>query len=150
MHPDERSAVVEVTALCFKGFRGHYHADPRLDGEQCDAVYPSWASRCCAGDTADIVLVVEVEGRVAGFSAFRAISDAEGQLVLGAVAPWANGRGLYGQMTLAGAAWCRERGLERLLAVTELGNLPSQRTWANLGMKPSASTYTFHRWFLTE
>ena len=61
--------------------------------------------------------------------------------------PWANGRGLYGQMTLAGALWCREQGLETLLAITQFGNLPSQRTWANLGMKPTASAYTFHRWF---
>lgn len=145
--PEERSQVVELAGTCFKGFMGHYHADARLDPEQCDEVYRSWADRCCTGDAADVVVVAVLDGAIGGFSAFRAVSESEGQLVLGAVAPWANGRGLYGQMTLDGAGWCRRRELQTLLAITQLGNLASQRTWAALGMKPSATAYTFHRWF---
>lgn len=147
LRPEERAEVVELAAMCFKDFMGHYHADARLDPEQCDEVYRSWADRCCTGEAADVVVVVPLEGTIAGFSAFRAVSDGEGQLVLGAVASWANGRGLYGQMTLSGAGWCRQRELQTLLAITQLGNLASQRTWAGLGMKPAAAAYTFHRWF---
>src|SRR5262249_52803998 len=110
-------------------------------------VYRSWADRCCTGEAADVVVVVPLEGTIAGFSAFRAVSDSEGQLVLGAVAPWANGRGLYGQMTLSGAGWCRRRELQTLFAITQPDNPASQRTWAPLGMKPAAAAYPFHRWF---
>lgn len=149
LRPEERTDVAELAAAAFSRFMGHYHANPRLPRDQCDAAYRSWADRCCSGEAADVVVVAELWGQVAGFSAFRAVSGTEGQLVLGAVADWARGHGLYGQMTLAGAAWCRGRGLRTLLAITQLGNLPAQRTWANLGMKPVAAAYTFHRWWGT-
>ncbi|MBZ0274556.1 MAG: hypothetical protein K8I60_00340, partial [Anaerolineae bacterium] len=44
---EEAGQVEAIAGEIFKGYGGHYHADPRLDRAQCDAVYPSWAYRSC-------------------------------------------------------------------------------------------------------
>jgi len=100
-------------------------------------------ARCSA---ADLTLVAAVDAVVIGFSAFRLISHQEAQLVLGAVLPSAAGRQLYSRLTLAGGAWAGEQGRLSLLCVTQLGNLAAQRSWARVGLQPSAAFYTFHLW----
>jgi len=68
------------------------------------------------------------------------------QLVLGAVDPEARGRHIYTQLTLAGMAWAREQGLNWILAITQAGNIPAQRSWVAAGLSPSDATSTFHLW----
>jgi len=144
--PADEVAIGSVAEECFRGYGGHYHADPRLDPNAADAAYVDWALRCARGEAADLTLVAVVGAEVVGFSAFRLNSDREAQLVLGAVLRGAAGRQLYGRLTLAGAAWAGEQGRLSLLCVTQLGNLAAQRSWARVGLQPSAAFYTFHLW----
>ena len=144
--PGDEAAVLAVAGECFRGYGGHYHADPRLDPAAADAAYIDWALRCARGDAADVTLVASVGAEVVGFSGFRLISDEEAQLVLGAVLPSAAGRHLYSRLTLAGAAWAEVQGRKSLLCVTQLGNLAAQRSWTRVGLQPSAAFYTFHLW----
>ena len=139
--------VVAIARESFGGYAGHYHADQRLPREHCNEVYPSWARRCCLGEAADHVVVAEVDGRMAGFSAFQRLEQAEARLQLGAVAPWARGRRLYAKMALAGMAWCHEQGLSRMSAITQTTNFAAQHSWIRSGMVPLDVWYTFHRWF---
>lgn len=139
-------AVVELARDSFTGYSGHYHADPMLPRHLCDEVYPSWAERCCRGDAADTVLVVDLQGRLAGFSAFGILADREARLQLGAVADWARGHQLYTEMALAGMAWAREAGAVSMTAVTQTTNLAAQHSWLRAGMTPRDFWYTFHGW----
>lgn len=147
LRPGDAEAVVAIARESFGGYAGHYHADQRLPRERCDEVYPSWARRCCLGEAADHVVVAEVDGRVAGFSAFQRLNQAEARLQLGAVAPWARGRRLYMKMALAGMAWCLVQGLTRMSAITQTTNLAAQHSWIRSGMIPVDVWYTLHRWF---
>lgn len=144
---DEAAEVRAVARAAFRGYGGHYHADPRLDREACDEVYADWAHRSCASPgVADGVLVAEVDGRVAAFATLRFNSATEGEGVLFGVAPGARGRGLYPLLMGAGLRFCAERGRTRMVVSTQITNLTVQRAWIRLAFEPCRAEYTFHRW----
>ncbi len=141
----EEALVEAIARQSFSGF-GHYHADSRLDRHQSDEVYASWARRCCAGAAADRTFIAELDGSPSGFGAFRCNAD-EGEMVLGAVSPWARGHGVYRVITLAGMEWCHRQGARRMHAATTVTNTAAQRAWLRAGMLPDSVSYTFHKWF---
>jgi GNAT superfamily N-acetyltransferase len=148
VRPGEEDDVMRVAAESFRGYYGHYHADPRLDCEACDAVYSSWAYRSCVSrDVADEVLVADVDGAVAGFATLRLNTPAEGEGVLFGVAPAAQGRGIYRSFMVEAMRWCVEQGAEDMVVSTQVSNTAVQRVWARLGFTASRSYYTFHKWF---
>lgn len=139
-------AIVDIAARSFTGYAGHYHADSRLAADAANAVYPSWAERCCSGIAAERVVVAEVHGQVVGFSAFARAGEGEGRLVLGAVVPEARGQRLYAAMAMYGRAWCQRVALARLTAITQTSNFAAQQSWIRAGMLPRDASYTFHGW----
>jgi len=147
VRPGEDEAVRRVAAESFRGYRGHYHADPRLDPAKCDEAYQSWAQRSCLSrDVAGEVLVAD-DGAVAGFATLRLNEPAEGEGVLFAVAPRVQGAGVYKAFMLEGMRWCRFQGAKRMVVSTQVTNLAVQKVWTRLGFEPSHSYYTFHLWF---
>jgi hypothetical protein len=44
---EDATQVREIAGEAFRGYVGHYHADPRLDRAAADEVYPDWAYRSC-------------------------------------------------------------------------------------------------------
>lgn len=147
MRGDEVDQVESVARGSFAGYSGHYHADPRLDPQRADEAYVSWARRCCSGEAAEVVYVVERQGRIAAFSAFRLSDPDVGELVLGAVLPQHRGQGLYQELTRTGMDWARRCGARRFQAATHLSNIGAQRAWSRLGMSPIEAAYTLHKWF---
>jgi GNAT superfamily N-acetyltransferase len=144
----DAAAVREVAAASFKGYFGHYHADPALDRRQCDATYMDWAYRSCLStNVADGVLVGEDAGRIVAFATLRLTSDAEGEGVLFGVAPQAQGRGVYRSLMVAAMNWCREHGRTRMVVSTQITNVAVQKVWTRLGFEPAGAQYTFHQWF---
>jgi hypothetical protein len=72
IRPDDTEIVATIARESFKGYIGHYHADPRLDRTQCDEVYASWARRACLSrEVADEVLIAEEGGTPLGFFTLR-------------------------------------------------------------------------------
>lgn len=148
MRAGEEGQVEAIAQATFRGYVGHYHADPRLDPTLCDQTYASWARRCCkSSEAADVVLVTPVDGRIAGFVAIQVRLPDLGQLVLGAVAPNAQGRGLYGALAVGGMEWCRARGVQRFVSSTQINNFAAQKSWVGVGMTLTRAVYTFHKWF---
>jgi len=142
----ERAAVIELATAAFAAYPSHYRMATRLDPERVEAIYGNWAENCLDKKAAEITLVARSAGKILGFSSFaRAGSDGV-QLVLGAVDPAARGQHLYTQLTIAGMAWARENGLEWILAITQAGNIPAQRSWVAAGLSPDSATSTFHLW----
>jgi GNAT superfamily N-acetyltransferase len=134
--------VRELARAAFVDYRGHYHADPRLDRRQCDDVYVDWATRSCMSrEVADEVLVSELDG---GLSGFATLQGQEG--VLFGVSPHARGRGIYRALMLAGMDACARRGATRMFVSTQLNNMAVQRVWTRLGFELSESRHTFHGW----
>jgi GNAT superfamily N-acetyltransferase len=141
-------AVGSVAAEAFKGYVGHYHADPRLAPDACDATYVSWAERSVLDPTvADEVVVGELDGRIVGFATVRQSSPEEAEILLNAVAPAAQGRGVYRSLLVRAMRWAADIGAERLVVSTQLVNIAPQKAWVRLGFEPAHAVYTFHRWF---
>jgi ribosomal protein S18 acetylase RimI-like enzyme len=143
--PDE---VRAIAAAVFKGYGGHYHADPRLDPTQCDEVYPSWAYRSCVSpDVAGAVLVAESASGLVGFVAVRTNSEEEGEVTLYGVIPSVQGRGVGRALLVTAMHRLRENRLSHVIISTQVTNFTSQRVWVRLGFTPYRAFYTFHKWY---
>ncbi len=148
LRPGDLEAVRRVAAAAFRGYLGHYHADPRLDRARCDEVYASWAERSCTDPAAaSAVLVAEHDGAVAGFLTLLRREPEEQEIVLNGVDPALQRRGLYRSLVLAALAHARADGAKRLIVSTQLVNVGVQKTWARAGFEPRRSYCTFHAWF---
>lgn len=147
-HPSDENQVREVARESFKGYFGHYHADPRLDRVKCDEAYMSWATRSCLSkNVADEVLIADIDGQVAGFATLRLNNADEAEGVLFGVAPFAQGRGIYKSFMIGGMNWCLSQSALHMTVSTQITNLAVQRVWTRLGFEMSRAYYTFHKWF---
>ena len=145
--PSDEDAVRTIAQESFRGYAGHYHADPRLDPALVAEIYPSWAVRSCrSSDVADQVLVAD-DGDVAGFATLRMNDRHRGEGVLFAVGERARGRGIYRAFMVEGMRWCIGRGADRMVVSTQLTNGVVQNVWIGLGFTPTSAFYTFHVWF---
>lgn len=147
VRPGEDEAVREVAREAFRGYRGHYHADPRLDPSRCDEAYQSWAQRSCLSREVAGEVLVAANGHITGFLTLRLNDPHEGEGVLFAVAPRARGMGAARALMLEGMRWCRSQGAKRMVISTQVTNLAVQKVWSRLGFEPLQSFYTFHLWF---
>lgn len=144
----EAATLRELARTTFRGYQGHYHADPRLPLEQCDDIYADWAYRSARDrDAGSEVFVASANGELVGFATMRLNTAAEGEGVLFGVHPGWQGKGLYRHFMLRGLHWCRDKGASRMIVSTQITNLAVQIAWSRLGFEPSASFYTLHGWF---
>jgi GNAT superfamily N-acetyltransferase len=144
----EEKLIKTIATETFKGYLGHYHADRRLCRERCDEVYIDWAYKSCISkDMADIVLVAEHKGSIAGFATLKVNSPVVGEGVLFGVAPYAQGKGIYRLLMIHGMQWCIEQGYEKMVVSTQISNVAVQKVWCRLGFEPNYSYHTFHKWF---
>jgi ribosomal protein S18 acetylase RimI-like enzyme len=146
--PEEAEHVTDLAIRTFQDYRGHYHADNRLDRQQCDAVYSSWAYRSCISrDVADEVLVAEQDGTIQGFITLKLHNADEGEFPLYGVDPSAQGLGIGRNLVIAALQWFASKGVQELWTSTQITNLASQKLWIRLGFEPKHAHYTFHKWF---
>jgi GNAT superfamily N-acetyltransferase len=170
LQPGDETEVTAIAAAAFQGYRGHYHADPRLDPHQCDAAYRSWAERSCSHEAADQVLVAEIAARtpaqassaaagnvaeiaaakLAGFATLRLNSPDEVEGLLYAVAPESQGQGICPLLMVHSLDWSRRQRAKRMIISTQVTNVSMQKVWCRTGFEPSRSYYTFHKWFTPE
>jgi len=144
----EEGEVAQLASAAFRGYAGHYHADPRLDPGLADEVYADWAGRSCTDPrVADAVLVAELHGSLVGFTTVRLNDADEAEGLLDGVAPAARGLGIFTGLLVERLRWSRAHGAARATVSTQITNLVAQRTWSKLGYLPAHARYTFHRWF---
>jgi len=145
---EDVEAVTSIARASFKGYLGHYHADPRLDREACDEVYVSWAQRSCVSrQVADEVIVAEDAGVLVGFLTLGRNSAEEGRAVLSGVAPAARGKGIFRSFMVRGMEWSREWGARRMAYSTQITNIAGQKVVTRLGFEIHRTDLTFHKWF---
>jgi ribosomal protein S18 acetylase RimI-like enzyme len=137
--------VVETIArLAFAGYRGHFQSDPRLDQAAADEVYADWALRSCLGGS-DRVWLIDDAGP-AGFLTMRINSPDESEILLNAVRPDCQRRGLYPLLVAAALDASARSRVSRCIVSTQLHNVPVQKVWSRMGFEPSGALHTFHLW----
>jgi GNAT superfamily N-acetyltransferase len=144
----EEEIIKSIADEAFNNYTGHYHADRRLDKENCNETYVDWAYRSCFHkEVADQVFVAELEGKIIGFGTVRANSPDEGQYIIAGVLKPYQGMGTYRMILMNCMKWCIERNIGTIITATQITNLAVQKVWTRLGFYPSFSYYTFHKWF---
>jgi ribosomal protein S18 acetylase RimI-like enzyme len=147
VEPDEADRAAQIARQSFEGYFGHYHADPRLDNATCDAIYTDWANRSARGELADFVFGAYIDDELVSFATMRMNTPDEGEGVLFAVAPEAQGQGIYRAMMVHGMRRVRGQGGRRMVVSTQITNVAVQKVWARIGFEFDRAYYTFHRWF---
>jgi len=122
-----------------------FYADPRFPDEHCDALYDYWLVNSFEG-YADAVLVLEVDGRAAGYVTCHAAGDS-GSIGLIGVEAAERGRGL-GQTLVNGAIhWSKRRGLDRMTVASQGRNVAAQRAFEACGFRTTSVGLWFHKWY---
>jgi ribosomal protein S18 acetylase RimI-like enzyme len=142
---DDRASLEAVARAGFTDFRGHYHTDPKLDASRATEGYVEWCLRSTR-DPHFEVWVTGDPGDVTGFLTLQTHGPDRAEIVLNAVSPRHQRKGIYDALVRAAGSSCRARGIPDLFVSTQLSNLAPQKVWVRHGMEPRSSFYTFHRW----
>lgn len=140
-------AIGRVASRSFEGYRAHFHNDPRLPKDRCDALYKEWAVNSCRDERlADDVLVAVRDGDVVGFTTMKGLGEKAAEGVLFGVDPSAQGLGIGRSVVIHGMRWSKKRGFQRMEVDSLVNNYAVQRVWERLGFEVYDSGHTFHRW----
>ncbi|MBW8012558.1 MAG: GNAT family N-acetyltransferase [Chloroflexi bacterium] len=148
VQPGEEDAVRALARETFRGYRGHYHEDVRLDPEKCDGIYASLAYEACVNnEETSIVHVCKIDGEIVGFNILSNPSPGVGKAILKCISPEAQKLGVGVSFVQPAITWYLSRGVSVLYGATQITNIASQKHMLFLKFQPSASIYTFHKWF---
>jgi RimJ/RimL family protein N-acetyltransferase len=149
----DKEEFVPLAREAYRDTPDRFHADPKLAMAKCDELYAEWIKNSCSGPLADHIVVAEVDGRPAGYTTIRLDEcireetvSRSGGMILSAVAPWAEGGGLYTSMIHEGLRWLVEHGVKVSHLGTQVNNLPVQRAWAKLGFRLAKAGSSMHFW----
>lgn len=141
--PGDLAALQAIACVSFRQSR--FSADPHIAAGRADALYGIWAEKRL-NDPASRVLVVDLDGEVAGFITCL-FDGATGVIDLFGVSEAARGHGI-GQALVQGAlAWFAEQGAQRASVVTQGRNIVAQRLYQRCGFSTRAVQLWYHRWF---
>lgn len=140
----DRDSVLEIAGSCFEFSR--FHQDARIGRQRADRVKREWARSCLDGTRGDGVLVAEGGGRVAGFLAVKASTDAGGTSaaidLVGVDRPM-QGRRLGTALVEAFVGRWHGRA-SRLLVGTQLANAASIRLYEQCGFRFRDAAHVLH------
>lgn len=143
----DADAVAAVAAAGFRDYIGHYHADPRLAARAADEAYADWAWRSVAvPGVADRVWIAEEDGATVGFLTLKVRDQSETEILLNAVDPAFQGRGIYRALLDAAIDSSRDLGAKRIRVSTQLANYRVQQIWVRSGFELTSALHTFHLW----
>lgn len=144
--PEDETALARIATEGFRGYTSHYGASACFDTAKVEAGYVDWALGHLRGSAPeDDTWLVDQDGEAVGFATCRRNSaNTEAEILLNAVLPAHQGRGVYRQLLGGLAAAYREAGLRRVSVSTQVWNTRVQRAWAALGFVPDRAYNTYH------
>lgn len=144
--PSDLEAVAHIARLGFHGYRSHYDASACFPAAQVEAGYVEWAStHLQSADPRDQTWLVEADGEPAGFATMRTDHEhRSAEILLNAVLPQHQGRGLYRTLVTQALLWNRDAGVRRATVSTQIWNIRVQRAWTALGFQLERAYNTYH------
>lgn len=138
--------VGRVAAEGFALYRNHYHANPLLDRDAILEGYVQWATSSLVRTSDDQVTYIAKTGeQILGFIACRLNRTTDVcEVILNAVAPGCQGRGIYTQGLAYVMSAAYAVGYRRLVISTQVWNYRVQQVWARLGMSLYQAYDTYH------
>jgi ribosomal protein S18 acetylase RimI-like enzyme len=119
-----------------------FGVDPFFTQSQVDSFYATWATNLFSG-LADVVLVAEVEGRLAGFVSCKLNHSCEGRIPLVATSTEFQRRGIARDLVAAALAWFGDAGCRVAYVKTQAANYPAVTLYERAGFTVRQSELTF-------
>lgn len=139
-----RDAIAAIAERSFANYRAHYAANPLLPKDLVLSGYVEWAmSRLYSDGNDTATWVVMDEEIVAGFATCD-VQDESVEIVLNAVHPDFERRGLYGMLLRQIQHHYSHQLLKQLLISTQIWNFTVQRQWARNGLRLQKAYDTYH------
>lgn len=144
--PGDEEALAHLVRRSFAGYRNHYHANPWFQPAAILEGYVEWALAYATSPAPQKETWVRCENdEVRGFATCRI--DATGstvEIVLNAVDPDWQGRGLYSELLDFLLAHYARSGMTELSVSTQVWNYRVQRAWARAGLAIDRAYDTYH------
>jgi ribosomal protein S18 acetylase RimI-like enzyme len=140
--PSDKENVGSVARVAFENYPNHYLANPRLEPSAISQGYGEWAERC-VDDPFTMVLVAIVDDVVCGFIATK-VDDQSAEVVLNAVHPRFQGRGIYQDLLQRTCKLVFEEGGNSISISTQISNQRVINIWTRSGFVLKETFNTFH------
>jgi ribosomal protein S18 acetylase RimI-like enzyme len=140
--PGDKKDVGSVAREAFENYPSHYLANQRLDPTAISQGYGEWAERC-VDDPFTMVLVAIVDDVVCGFIATK-VDDQSAEVVLNAVHPRFQGRGIYQDLLQRTCKLVFEEGGNSISISTQISNQRVINIWTRSGFVLKETFNTFH------
>lgn len=147
----DEQELCELALASFGNHFGRFHADPNISHQEAVNVYVEWIRSCVRG-YADWIIVAEIDGKLAGYSAWKKPSPLEaslkarvGHYSIAGIHPHYFGRGLFSLLTVQGMRQL-DGSAELIEGPTHINNYPVQRGYANLRWRIGDARHAFHKW----
>lgn len=121
-----------------------FFRDGAFSAELCGRFYSQYVDKEFR-ENAETFWVADVDGKPAGFVTLQKESPKEGRMVLIAVDPDMQGRGIGRALIDRSFRWIREEGLARLSLRTQKGN-PACILYEKAGFRAAQRQRIYHRW----
>ncbi|MBN1180542.1 MAG: GNAT family N-acetyltransferase [Anaerolineae bacterium] len=148
---EDAEALKVLAQVVFDDHFGRFHSDERIPRSLATQIYQAWMTSSLAG-YADVVLVAEAGGRIAGCSIWKEPSPLEqrlglrlGHYSIGLVHPDFHRRGLFSALTYAGMAELDGRAA-LIEGPTHVNNYGVQRGYTKLHWQIRDARHSFHKW----
>ena len=136
--------IAEIAEKGFSDYRAHYSANPLLPKELVLSGYVEWAlSRLDPNNPTSQTWVVSIEDKVAGFATCD-VENETVEIILNAVHPDCERRGLYGALLRHIIHHYSKKSLKELVISTQVWNYTVQRQWARAGLRILRAYDTYH------
>lgn len=140
--PSDMEHVGSVAREAFESYPNHYLANPHLEPTAIAQGYGEWAESCVA-DPRMTVLVAVGDESVCGFIATK-INNQRAEVVLNAVIPSFQGRGIYQNLLQRTCNLVFEGGGSSISISTQVSNHRVINTWIRSGFVLTETFNTFH------
>ena len=123
-----------------------FFVDSAVPRDKAHDLFRTWLRRSVEGAIADVVFVVEVEGRAVSYVT-ATLAQGVGSIGLVGVAASARGRGVGLAMIHRALEWFAAGGAREVRVVTQARNTMAQRVYQRCGFLTGSTRMWFHRWF---
>jgi ribosomal protein S18 acetylase RimI-like enzyme len=140
--PSDKEFVGSVAREAFENYPNHYLANQRLEPSAVTQGYGEWAERC-VDDPFTMVLVAIVDDSIGGFIATK-VDNQSAEVVLNAVHPRFEGRGIYQNLLQHTCRLVLEAGGHSISISTQISNQRVINIWIRSGFVLQETFNTFH------
>mgnify|MGYP001078327869 CR=1 FL=1 len=137
-------SAASLASRCFRGLTRFYR-DPGLSNSRCDELYRIWAEKDI-GNEGNSSMICTFEGRTAGFCTAVNTGNGNSKIGLIGVDPEFRGHGVGQALLNCTAGTLRKKGIERLVAVTQMSSIGAVRMYERAGFRIRDAGIVVHLW----